>query len=99
MAVIETDEIVAVTEASKNLPALVREVAHHGQRVLVKNNRPVAVLIGIRRLKQLQEAEDSLADIALLLARILTDGGDRTSLDDVLKAYGVTREELRELES
>ncbi len=99
MAVIETDEIVAVTEAGRKLSTLVKEVEHHGQRVLVKNNRPVAVLIGVRRLRQLQDAEDSLADIALLLARILTDDGERTSLEDVLRAYGVTRQELKDLES
>jgi prevent-host-death family protein len=98
MAVISTEDVVPVTDASKRLPTLVKQVEHSGQKILFKNNRPVAALIGVERLRQLQEAEDALADLALLAARIMTDSGQRTTLDEVLETYGVTREELRELD-
>jgi prevent-host-death family protein len=99
MAMMRTEDAVPVTEASKRLPTLVREVESHGQRILFRNNRPVAALIGLDRLRELQETEDALADLSLLAARTLTDSGSRTSLDDVLKAFGVNREELRTLDS
>ena len=99
MAMIRTDDVVPMTEATKQLPTLVKQVEHSGQKILFRNNRPVVALIGMERLRRLQEAEDALADVALLTARMLADSGARSSLDDVLKRYGVTREELRTLDS
>ena len=37
-----------------------------------------------------------LRDLALVLSRVATDSGRRTSLDDVIAAYGHTRESLAE---
>lgn len=40
------------------------------------------------------EAAADLGDLALVLARQLTDSGHRTSLDDVITLFGHTRESL-----
>jgi PHD/YefM family antitoxin component YafN of YafNO toxin-antitoxin module len=97
MAVIDSNDIVPMAEAGKRLPALVREVQHSaGQKVFFKNNHPVAVLVGVDRLEVLQEAEDSLEDLALVMARQLTDRGGRKSLDSILTALGTSREELKD---
>jgi prevent-host-death family protein len=95
---ISTEDVVSVTEASRQLSTLVSEVEHTGQRILFRNNRPVAALIGVERLQQLQQAEDAVADIALLVARMITDSGGRTDLDEALAAFGVTRDELRDVD-
>jgi hypothetical protein len=42
----------------------------------------------------LEEAAADLRDLALVLARSGTDTGERASLDDVLAAFGHTRESL-----
>jgi hypothetical protein len=39
----------------------------------------------------------NLRDLTLVLARTATDSGARTPLDDVLKAFGHTRESLAAL--
>jgi hypothetical protein len=43
------------------------------------------------------EAAADVCDLALVLARGVTDTGRRVSLDDVLKAFGQTRESLAAL--
>jgi hypothetical protein len=49
------------------------------------------------RLAEIDEAAADLRDLALVLARAVTDPGERTSLDDVLAAFGQTRESLEAL--
>jgi hypothetical protein len=53
-------------------------------------------LILIEMRERLEEREDDLADIALDTVRMLTDSGERISLDEVLEMFGYTREELTE---
>lgn len=62
--------------------------------VVTRRHRPVAAVVSIRRLKELEEAAADLRDLALVLARSVTDTGERVSLDDVLAAFGQTRESL-----
>ena len=47
--------------------------------------------------EHLQQFDDDLADLALAEARVLTDSGERFSLDEVLERFGYTREQLRAL--
>jgi len=49
------------------------------------------------RLAEIEEAAADLRDLALVVARAVTDSGRRTSLDDVLEAFGETRESLAAL--
>ncbi len=46
------------------------------------------------RLNELEEAAADLRDLALVLARSVTDTGERVSFDEVLAALGQTRESL-----
>jgi hypothetical protein len=43
---------------------------------------------------ELEEAAANLRDLALVLARAVTDTGRRTSLDEVLAAFGHSQESL-----
>jgi hypothetical protein len=57
---------------------------------------PVAAVIGADRLLEYQEAERDLRDLSLVMVRMVTDNGHRTSLDDVFSRFGFDRETLRQ---
>lgn len=46
---------------------------------------------------RIDEATADLRDLALVVTRSATDNGHRTSLDDVIAAFGHTRESLAAL--
>lgn len=92
MAKVDTRALISITEAAnRGISRLVREAESGHEPILLRNNRPVAAIVSIERLEELDDARD----LALVAARILTDSGNRTSLDEVLETFGVTREELR----
>jgi|SRR5581483_9121781 len=95
MARLRDTDIVSVTEANRRgVSGLVAD-AERGQDVIVaRRSKPVAAVVSMHRLGELQELEEDLRDLALALARAATDNGRRTNLDDVLAAFGHTREEL-----
>jgi antitoxin (DNA-binding transcriptional repressor) of toxin-antitoxin stability system len=88
----------SVTEAAqRGVAGLVTEAEQGADVVVTRYRRPVAAVIAYHRLEELSQAAEDLRDLALVLARKVTDTGDRTSLDDVLRAYGHTRESLASL--
>ena len=88
----------SVTEAAqRGVAGLVAEAEQGSDLVVTRRNHPVAAVVGIARLELLEAAESDLRDLALVLARAATDTGRRTSLDDVLTAFGHTRESLAAL--
>lgn len=85
----------SVTEATKRgVAGLVADAEHGADLVVTRHHRPVAAVVGAHRLAEIEEAAADLRDLALALARAVTDSGRRTSLDDVLAAFGHTRESL-----
>lgn len=98
MALVQTDDLISIANASKiGVSALVREAEEGRDRIVLRNNRPVAAVVSIDRLERWQQAEDDLLDIALVAVRMATSGPDRISLDDVLAEFGYTRDQLRDL--
>jgi prevent-host-death family protein len=88
----------SVTEATRRGVAGLVTDAEHGQDIVVtRRDRPVAAVVGIDRLTELDEAASDLRDLALVIVRAATDSGNRTGLDEVLAAFGHTRESLAEL--
>lgn len=88
-----------MTEATRRgVAGLVSDAEHGADLVVTRHHRPVAVVLGVRRVTELEEAAADLRDLALVLARSATDSGRRTSLDDVLEAFGHTRESLAAVE-
>jgi hypothetical protein len=57
-------------------------------------HRPVVAMVSIRRLDGPEESVADLRDLALVLGRVVADTGRRVSLDEVLAAFGHTRESL-----
>ncbi|MGJ5890333.1 prevent-host-death family protein [Streptomyces sp. V2] len=91
----ENPTVLSVTEATgKGVAGLVK-AAEGGEAVMVeRHHKPVAAVIGIERLRKLEELEEDLTDALLVLTRAATDTGERTSLDEVLRTFGVDREGL-----
>jgi antitoxin (DNA-binding transcriptional repressor) of toxin-antitoxin stability system len=98
MAVLHNPHEVSVTEATKRgVAGLVSDAEEGTDLVVTRRHRPVAAVVSMGRLAELDEAAEDLRDLALVLARAVTDTGRRTSLDDVLEAFGHTRESLSAL--
>jgi prevent-host-death family protein len=97
MAQVDTADMISVTDAGKRgISALVKTAEQGGRYVLVRNNKPVAAIVGIESLERAEQVEEQLLDVALSLTRLLTTGERRHSLDDVLDRLGYTREDLEE---
>jgi antitoxin (DNA-binding transcriptional repressor) of toxin-antitoxin stability system len=96
MPTVDTRELVSISDATKKgLSRLVRDAAAGHERILLRNNKPVAAVVSMQRLEELEQREEDVRDIALGLARLLTAGEERISLDEVLGQFGYTREQLR----
>ena len=98
MPKVDTADLISVTDASKmGVSALVRDAEAGRDHIVLRNNKPVAAVVGMGRYEELQDLQDDLADLALAAARSLTTGERRYTLDDVLARFGYTREQLRDL--
>lgn len=95
MTILAHPQEMTVSEATqRGVAGLVAEAEHGTDVVVTRHRRPVAAVIAYHRLEELSRAAEDLRDLALVLARRATDSGTRTSLDDVIHAYGYTRESL-----
>lgn len=73
--------------------------AASGHGMAVRTSQGVRVLvISEERLSQadddVRDAIQDLNDVVLVVARLVTDGDHRTSLDDVMVELGISRDEL-----
>lgn len=67
-------EVLSVTEASsRGVAGLVKSVEQGTDVVVARHGRPVAAVVSMARLAELQELERDLRDTALVLARVATD--------------------------
>ena len=97
MPLVDTTQMISVTDANKaGVSALVKAAEEGERRILVRNNKAVAAVISIGALEEHEELEERTLDLALGLTRMLTTSESRHSLDDVLDHFGFTREELEE---
>lgn len=98
MALVDTKNLISISEANRlGVSGLIREAESGRDRIVLRNNRPVAAVVGINRLEELDELrdlEDDLLDLTLALARLETTSSHRLSLDEVFARFGYTREQL-----
>jgi len=88
----------SVTEAAqRGVARLVADAEQGSDVVVTRHRRPVAAVVSIRRMADIERAAADLSDLALVLARSVTDTGERAGLDEVLAAFGHTRESLAAL--
>lgn len=97
---VDTDHLLPIGEAaSKGISRLAADAEGGHEYVLLRNSRPVAAVVGVgklERLQQLDQVEEDLRLMALALIRLATDGGERVSLDDVLKHFDLTEADLHD---
>ena len=97
MATIDTSDLISVGEASKmGVSGLIRDAEAGHERIVLRNNKPVAAVVSIEHLEDIQRLEDELADLALVAARMVTTTGEVHSLDEILERFGYTRDELQD---
>lgn len=98
MALIDTEDLISISDANKlGISALVREAEEGHDRIVLRNNKAVAVVMSVERFERLQQLQDDLIDITLAASRMMTTSGERHSLDDVLEHFGYSREELADM--
>jgi prevent-host-death family protein len=98
MTRVDTEDLISITEAAQaGISSLVRAAEAGREQIVLRNNKPVAAIVSMERLEQLQRLEEDLIDVSLAAARMMTTSGNRYSLDDVIEQLGYTREELEEL--
>lgn len=95
---VDTRDLISVSDASnKGVSRLVQDAAEGRTQVVLKNSRPVAAIVGIdavERLERLDDLEDDLRLLSVALARTITDGGRRHSLENVAAEMGVDLDAL-----
>lgn len=92
-----TENLVSVSDLSNSVSRRVAQVETGDPLLVLRNNRPVAALIGIEaaeRVARVDELEEDLKLLALTLVRKATDSGERFSLDEVLADAGLSADEL-----
>lgn len=98
MPKIDTSDLISISDAARlGISALIREAEAGREQVVLRNNKPVAAVVSMARLEELQRLEEDLMDASLAVARMLTTSEQRHSLDDVLARLGYTREQIEEL--
>lgn len=95
MTVLDHPHEMTVTEATqRGVAGLVADAERGTDVVVTRRHKPIAVILAYEHLAELSRTAEDLRDLAMVLARSATDSGRRTSLDDVLAAFGHTRESL-----
>ena len=94
-------ETLTVSQATERGVSAILRQAHDGHPLIVeKHGTPVAAVIGISRFEELEELERDLRSASLVLARLASDDGKRSTLDEVIASLGFDREILEaELEA
>lgn len=91
---IDTDDMVTATEMNRNASRYLTEISDGNRNmfVVMKDNVPTACIVGLERMKQLQQLEEREQDLKLLalsLVRVATDTGERHDLDDIIAELGI----------
>jgi prevent-host-death family protein len=87
----EREELSVTAASTRGIARLVADAAHGGEVVVTRHGSPVAAVVGIEHLEELDRLRDDLRDLALVIGRTAGDDGRRTQLDDVVDAFRARR--------
>ncbi len=92
---INIDDLISVTEANRQgVSKLVSAASAGRELILIKNNKPAAVIIGIEKLERLQRLEEDIRLLTMAVVRAATDTGERVTLEDAAARFGIDLGEL-----
>lgn len=98
---VHPERTLSVTAATgRGVAGLVKD-AERGKDIIVeRHGRAVAAVISVKHFDELHRVRADLMTASLVLARELSETGNRTDLDDAIAAFGFDRAELEaELEA
>lgn len=92
---VHPERTLSVTAATgRGVAGLVKD-AERGEDIIVeRHGRAVAAVISVEHFDELTRVRADLTSAALVLARELTDTGNRVALNDAITAFGFDRAEL-----
>lgn len=79
----DREELSVTAASARGVARLVADAAHGDEVVVTRHHRPVAAVVGVEHLRELDQLAADLRDLALVIARAADDTGRRTALDDV----------------
>jgi prevent-host-death family protein len=92
---INAEDLISVTEANRQgVSKLVSEASAGRELVLIKNNKPAAVIVGMEKLERLQRIEEDIRLLTMAVVRTATDTGERVTLEDAAARFGIDLNEL-----
>lgn len=95
------DHIISVSDLGRGKASKVIQSVelNKEQFIVVKNNKPQAVIMSVEEYNELLEIREELELLTLATSRIQNDDeSEYTDFDDMLKELNITEEELDELE-
>lgn len=85
-----TSDLISISEANKlGVSALVRGAETGREQVVLRNNKPIAAVVSMERLDELQRLQDDIVDVSLVAARMQTTGPARHSLDEAWLIWAI----------
>lgn len=89
------ERTLSVTAATgRGVAGLVKD-AERGEDIIVeRHGRAVAAVISVKHFDELHRVRADLTAASLVLARELSDTGNRTDLDDAIAGFGFDRAEM-----
>lgn len=82
------------TATSRGVAGLVKDAERGEETIVERHGRAIAAVISVEHLDELRRVRADLVAAALVLARELSDTGNRTDLHDAIAAFGFDRTEL-----
>ncbi|MDQ2846237.1 MAG: type II toxin-antitoxin system prevent-host-death family antitoxin [Actinomycetota bacterium] len=94
---VDTRDMLTVSDANaRGVSGLVQDADEGRTRIITRNGKPAAAVVGIAELERLNELQENLTLTIAALARITTDNGNRHTLDDIAAEFGVDISEFDE---
>ena len=82
---INTNNLVSITEANQNFSKVARLVDERGSAVILKNNVPRYLVIEFNQAEKVQDAEDE--DVMAISAKLMKKNREKSTIDMLIYMY------------
>ena len=89
------NSLVPITQFNRGQAARIFDRLHsESQLVVLKNNQPAAIILSPSEYQRLSEIEEDYLLLREAMERLSTNTAPTTSMDDVMRELGITKEAL-----